>query len=578
MILLIITVHLKCDGSLKNKFNILNADISNNFSCIKQIYDLHFKEILVHIVNFNEIVPHPLIRINTKGNLHIFNNKLEKPKGYLINLRDQIPNIIIRELNKWPIFNPRAKFFFMLQNRPKPFLHLLSNYYIFNALVLQNDNFYIIKNYNYIKIGECLNGTTTIADIFNYKTPSNFQNYPLKITYSKKPPMSICPRCKKVKGIEIDIANLIFDHMGLNYRYMQTNETYWGEKNDKIYSNMYGLLQTQETNALIGFFHTKTEEHYYFDQSFSYIQASINFIVPRAKKIPQWLRIVRTLSQSVWILYFTTFIAIGFIILLISKMSGNQEKLTLKHIFTYLFQVMTDTAPTFHPITVSFKIVSTFWLLQFLIFNTALRSKLLSVLIRTEFEKQIKTIDDIAESNLIIRLDPFLKSQFVEKFNPTEAIIYEKSLTECDTTETCTVNAAFRGDTAVIKFKFEFKYYSSRILSNEQGEVLLYIIEHPVNVLHIQIYFERGHPVFDKFNNHLWNLWETGHVVSRYRVLDRKYLIAKGLADADKARLDTKPLNILQLLGIFVVWLIGLFISLIVFAVEKFTFHNERNN
>lgn len=557
----------------------------SNIDCVHQIFEMYFKKSLIFLVNFNEIFLYPVVRIKTNNHLKMFVRK-ERPYGYIIDLRNDQPYYILKELDKSAIFNPRAIFIFILSDKSNLLLKLLDYYFIFKFVIISENKFYTVKHFDYIPIGDCLNASLVNdgINIITNKSP-DIRNIQLKITYPLNPPMTICALCNNgTKGIEIDIANMIFNHIGNDYLYTRTYYTFWGEKinNSYEFSSIYGILQRHETDAVMGFFHSKLDEHFYFDQSFSYIQTHLNFIVPRAKKIPHWKRLLKMITPTVWSLYILEFFLVSFLIQFIkhiSQMTGNNENLSISNIFTYLFQVVVDTVPLFRARTLTFRFISIFWLLQILIFNAALKSKLFSALIKTEYEKQIKTFEDIAYSNLNITLDTYLRNQFIERSTIAESIIYDRTtLVSYKSTIQTVTEAALDGNRAVMAFESRVKY-NSQVLMNSNEEFSMYVVEKPaVNCLSIHVYFVRGHPLYDLYNKYLMNLFETGHVVERHHHTSMQYEINLKLANYDQQKISTKSLNINQLSAVFIIWILGIVISTLVFLYEHWTICAENSN
>lgn len=541
-------------------------------TCINNVLRGTFTNTLVHITDFPEALEFPGVRINTVlPSLVIHQN--ESPNGYIIDLRKRHPHSVFITLDKSPIFNPRATFIIIANESTVDtlFLSLLRKYHISNYIFLIEENFFKVIQLKLYLIGDCDHGFPKTS-IEEASSLLDFNRMYLKITYAYNPPTSICIICEKGKhGIEIELANMIFDHTKVNYLYIRTNFTYWGDEINQIFTNAYGILQRRETNALLGSFHAREQEHYYFEQTFSALSATAHLIVPLAKKIAPWRRITTLLTPTMWLLCVVQFVFVVIIVVIISRVSGNPENLNTYMIVNYFYQVVTEAAPLLRLHTFAFRLIAISWLVQLLVFNTVLKSKLLSTLLLPEYEKQIRTLEEVAYSDLDIALTPYMRNMFREKVNPVERRIYERSkLLPTLTILEALAYTAEKPNRAIILNELSVKS-NSHLMENEKGQLLLRLVEDPrVNFGFSQYFFERGHPLFLAFDKYLMILLETGHIFQEYQ---RVYVDYKNklLQEAEERNiLKVQPLILPELWGIFGIWIIGLFVSVIVFFTEVY--------
>lgn len=219
------------------------------------------------------------------------------------------------------------------------------------------------------------------------------------------------------------------------------------------------------------------------------------------------------------------------------------------------------------PKTVRLRWVFGIWLISTLILSSSFTANLQTFLNFDSYEKQISTTEDIMEAGLDIGYDSLFA--FAHSDVPEDKYILSRG-EMCDTSGYCLRRAAFERKMAVIKIRRNALFMRRRNYSSDEG-FLLHICKKGMQNVLMQFVLTRGYPMADQLNAQTIRIMQAGFV--KYYVARFEYLMSISYGRMGNS-MSSNSLSLDELIVPFLIWGIGMLVSLAVFVIET-RFHRK---
>ncbi|XP_044253132.1 uncharacterized protein LOC123004083 [Tribolium madens] len=549
---------------------ILDLNNSENLVqfCVNKILSHHYEnnQIVVSL-NVNFPVNYPIINLQFFEILDLF--AFGRAKIYLIGVNlDSDLDETIQYLNEFRTFNPQAKFIIILDRLiTDKIFKMAVKYYISHIVVLETHSLNLYTYYPYnnqninnpdttiIPLGSCLNNPPSL---FTKTVPPLWGNSTVRIAYKPIPPYVVDPY-STLEGIEIFTLETISKYYNFQIEYFLHNGSYYNEKKPETYYLAFGGLLTHDIDITVGGFYLKNSEIYDFDVSYEYLQDSLFWVVPKARELQKWQRIIVAFSFDTWTAFLASFFLYNLIYVLHLHLSQLKVSTT---IFFHLFSILIEQ-PTKIRVKYTVRALVLTWIFYCLIISTAFKSQIINLLSGVTYESDITTLQEIVDSELVISL-PVGYANMYDHGDPLEKYIYDHNV-PCPKTYDCLQRTATKRDTASIAMGRYIAYHSPYFL-NEHGHSTIHVMSERVCVTPIHMIISKGFPMFEHINSLILLLQANGIIDYNYDYMDNIFKSAY----FSQLRLSEKvELNDVETMALpFVLLLFGLFFSLFVLLLE----------
>ncbi|KAK9881441.1 hypothetical protein WA026_016328 [Henosepilachna vigintioctopunctata] len=242
----------------------------------------------INVFNMEVNYDFPTTRLDLTQTLHSNFDHTPKPQFYIIgDLTQKQLDVTLYQFKDFQVnlFNPWAKILFVGSNFTRDFVGAVSRENIYNALFLNTVTgkiytFFPYSGKRFISsptlrlIGECDGDALNRNELFPPKYPDNWEGYELSVLMEKFELQTQCPDCEG-PGIEIEILQLIANHLKMRSRFIFSNEI--------LSATFY---RQKEYDALIG--DRRTLPLRSFEQTVSYLHDHLRWFVPSTRKMYGW--------------------------------------------------------------------------------------------------------------------------------------------------------------------------------------------------------------------------------------------------------------------------------------------------
>lgn len=537
--------------------------VSGNIYLKNCLESLFFRNERIYVVNLDLAFEKPIIRLDLEENFVWF--KFERNDVVVINAERDLETIF-EKLSQIVTFTPRSKTILIVDTIKASIFATISKFYISRVLVVEKtsktvQNIYSYQPYksenvnkpslNFFKWNFCVSGILNKTKTFVTFLPLKWRNTIVQILNNFIPPYAVCPSCSTNRGIEIDTFSLISRHFQFKTNYTRTAFDYWGSKTNGSYSHILGSLQNREGEMALGVFHSKFDEHYDFDISYTFMEDGIRWLVPKAKLLPYWKRLALIFTKEVYLGILGSFLGMLLLCRFLYKINFPDSGILL-------YQILLECSlkvPGNHRTAILI------WICCGLIISTVFKSKLIETMSKSSYEKQINTLSDIVNSKLHILIDHDI-AKFFSRSNPVENHI-KNSYEYCPNPRDCINRTAFVQNCVTVDFQRSNEFFLPNFL-NSEGDVLVYLFENVIFPVHIQMFFVKGYPVFEQIDEFLMRLRAFGFIEHFYD--GAGYNARRALSR--KRHFRAEILNLEHVEIAFFMWGVGMVIASVVFGIE----------
>ncbi|KAI2474248.1 Ionotropic receptor 160 [Diabrotica virgifera virgifera] len=501
-----------------------------------------------------------LINIDIKLNYPAIYVTIHKPIKKFLHLEPTLYIIsgkiseVVQKLSKNMILNNRAKFILILTKIDTENMSIFNQHFFRKLLIIITGKLdvYTCSSDWCFSTGE-LCPEIQNAELF-FKRRNLNKTTKLTATWRRSFPFVISP----TEGLHAELVNMIAVYLHLNINYI--------ESRDPI--NPLAVESRFEKNkydfSLLPYVNETTQ----FDKTIALTEDKEVFIIPRIIVNNKWQIFYRQFDNHVWICFGVLMLSLYMIIKLIFLVVPSSNNVS---VFEIILGILLGSGGKVNPRNVLLKLLLTNYIFFSLLFSTTYRSKMFDIM-KTDLSHQLITSKaDVLKYNFKIGLAGEHNIQwFKESQNRIDlSLIANGRIINCFSFNRCLDRVAFKKDIVSIRLLKPVKFLVPMYYLESDGRTRLYIIQEQYAVpYYFGILFRKGHPQFEEFNKKLLILKEAGFVRYLYRKHGRRYKKAKILAKS-KDFLTYSHLNLKTLQSTFLIYLIGLAASFVIFCIEK---------
>lgn len=332
---------------------------------------------------------------------------------------------------------------------------------------------------------------------------------------------------------------------------------------------MFGMLQYFQADVVLGMCPANYTWNWDFDASFPYMADALVWMVPKAELVPHWTKLIHIYHPLLWITLLIFLIIFPILWIAVANILNNEETTFKKwdesqvRTFSMILGISLPKLPKSNTVRLLF----TLWLLPSLIFITIYQSKLIAVLNKPQYERQISTNQEILDSGIEFGFNINLKSIFSHEYQMEKEFLDRGVI--CDLSLACPNRTAFRRDFATTKSSLAANYMRLKYYTTSDGTSLVHIFKSSLFFHFVHVVFARGHPLFNRFNEIIIRLWEHG-LTKYWRAKIESETLKSSIHQSIQGEENSLALSLKQLTPAFQFLFVGLFVAFITFVVENF--------
>jgi hypothetical protein len=525
--------------------------------------------------------------------------------GVIRDVREQTQKL--QSLSAW---NPRARFVVVLTGQSiddnqqeiiKAMLKELSNIQVLNVVILlkQSQNspnrhsshlsdLHILTWFPFSPpSGNCgvMNRAITIdtwisdkqqfflnKDLFESKIPPNLGFCPLKISTLHFPPFVIFPD-KNITNLSdmggVDMAMLQHVSEVANVSIVLPPRADIGTDSKQVggrWAEMTGDILCNKSDLALGAWCFTLDDSLVLEGTDSYFAEEFTYFIPRAGMYPRYLSMSRVFAAHVWLLIFVLMLlaAVVFYIVAVRQTTGECD--TYKDMTNCLlsaWSVVLGVGVHKMPLTQTLRGFFFLWLMYSLAINTVFQTYVTTYIVDPGHRYQIDSIDEVIESGLEVYVIDFLYEYL------GHSLLKHKSWRQCGEANQCLTTASASPGVVMLSGKVFVEYKS------EQQSCEFMYHESSIDLCHFHtvMVLKKGSPYLDRINTVIKRLVEGGYPGKFFRDITQENRLR---CLSELGQYVSMSLN--QLQSAFVVMLIGLSLSLLLFFGEIMVKLTQRNN
>lgn len=473
-----------------------------------------------------------------------------KSDSYVIQLNDftKIENQL-HYLKRHPSWNPHAKFIIILTSYYENEGHLLEFITrrmwwcdILNGVIILADknkaaNFNIYSWFPFsdgscgnkfnklLHIDSCYDGVmTNNTDWFPNKLPPKMNNCTIHVRTLDYPPYIVKPQ--RVgntsyyhirKGLEAQLMNLVASTCNV---YMQ----YEIVKNDSVgdfawpanqSTGLMGALKRGDADIAVASLSATWQRHLNLDSTSAYFQDSVGFCVPHSDETSQWEKLSGIMDSSIWFGVIITVAVFIVIIKFLSHQKINPEERPIYadggNVAMKILAISIGNAVNLQPKSNQVRFFLMMWIIFSLQFDTAYQTYLMSALTNLEYSFQIRTVDDILDSDLEVLFRPDDMKYFVGSSTTRQSQEIVARWKVCNDLDECLRRTAYKKDSVIAASRLYIQYAKSSYIS-KTGLPLLFCIQEQIVSFPVVAYMRHGFPLQHKFDNIISSINSAGYL------------------------------------------------------------------
>lgn len=529
-------------------------------------------------------------------------NFFEVRKNYTIVLGNTLKEFLSQPkvIEKFALRNARARYIFYTfksnEENIKEFINFVWYYYIVNAVIVMpaDDEEKMLNIFSWFPyedkqcgvniasklVSTCIDGVySNGVNLFPQKVPKNLNGCPVIIRTLIWPPFVLPPEDGHVvdgkilnitEGIEVRLLQAIGKIA--NYTPYFTSSTVphdWGLAT--VDGNLTGAvkaLKEKKADLAIGSFGPTTERRMYCDHSACHLQEMLTWCVPKAQEAPRWKNLMQTFTLTAWLAMILMYIFVSTVIWMLSycppKDITNYRK--IKASFIYIFSAFLGLSASETPAKTSSRISFFVWLVFGLHFVVAYQAKLIGVLLRPSYERQISSVAEVLKSGMEYEILPTHR-RFYANTEDWKVAKIVKEWKSCHDSDACLRRVAYKRDFALCTLKAHADFESLQYRDSD-GQPLVHCI--PYVTYTSEIYMTKGFPLKDRIDKMIYKIRDSGLIFKWQRDIQRTWLYRyRNTIPSEDSKQNVLSISHLQ--GAFGILFTGLTISFFIFIVEQGT-------
>lgn len=413
---------------------------------------------------------------------------------------------------------------------------------------------------------------TRITKVFIQHLPRRFNNCTTQVLSAKYPPYVT----NETNGFEIKLINAVGKALDMNFEIIINNTLSWGTKDldTNTWSGRLGML-INSTAIAFGSFQATEEFIKDFDVSVGYFHERLNWVVPAAEPIPNWLSTFVIFSVHLWIMCVAIYV-MGALFLYLSSFYGEDRRKfrSFKYCSIAAIELLLGQGVRKTPNSILTRSIFMSILILNLILTASYQCFLIYHMTHTTYYSQIKTVEGILESDLTIAGSSRYKSFFNVSEDPLSMKIfdvYKITSPEYDTAYNWLKAVASTRKIATILGDFYVKYLialDDPALVTKDNYVKVFIVPETIMFYPVRLIVKKGHPLLHRIDQILMRFQSAGLIKSWVRRASEKVKKAEALKGKYLATDSYMPIKIEKIQGAFMLLCFGYAASLVVFILE----------
>lgn len=502
-----------------------------------------------------------------------------------------------KQIEKLSLWNARSRYVFYTyksnENLIEEFVNLVWYYYIINGVIMMpseedNEVLNVYSWYPYHEgncganitaqlIDKCRNGVfQNQKDLFAKKVPMNFNGCPVTVRVLIWPPFVLPPSDGVIiddkelninEGIEVRMIKTIGKIANFTIRFTSSTVPHdWGLATvDGNTTGAIRALKEKKADIAMGSFGPTTERRMYCDHSASHLQEMLTWCVPKAQEGPRWKNLFETFTFYSWIAMFGTYFIVSISIWMLSYCPPKDTS-TFRHVnnsLIYSFSTFLGLSANETPRKISARISFFTWLIFGLHFVVAYQAKLIGVLLRPSYERQISSIEEVLKSGMEYEILPTHR-RFYANTDDWKVAKIVREWKSCHDSDACLKRVAYQRDFALCTLRAHADFESLQYRDSE-GQPLVYCI--PYVTYPSELYMTKGYPLKDRIDKLIYKVRDSGLIFKWQRNIERVWFY-KYRNTMDLTGPKEHVITMSHLQGAFVVLIFGLCVSCTIFCVE----------
>ena len=515
------------------------------------------------------------------------------------------------KLQSFSAWNPRARFVVLLTGRSignkqqeltKAILKDLSDIQVLNAIILLKESksfpkrhsthlsdLHIITWFPFSPpSGYCgaMNRANTIdtwisdkqqfllnRDLFENKIPSNLGLCPLKISASHFPPFVIFPdknttTLSDMGGVDMAMLQHISELANVSIVLPPRADNNTESKRvDGKWTGQIGDILYNKSDLALGAWCFTWDDSLVLEGTDSYFTEEFKFFIPRAGINPRYLSMTRVFASEVWLLIFVLMFLAAITFHLVAVGQTTVECDTYKDISNCLlsaWSVVLGVEVHKMPLSQPLRGLFFLWLTYSLAINTVFQTYVTTYIVDPGHRHQIDSVDEVMESGLEVYVLDFLYELLAD-----DLLKHSKSWRKCGNAYQCLKIASASPGVVMVAGKLLAEYKSKEL------NCAFTYHESSSHLLHFDIVMvlKKGSPYLERINSVIRRLVEGGYPGKFFKDVTQEHR-RRCLSELDQY----VPMSLDQLQSAFVVMLVGLSLSLLLFFGEVMAKQARRNN
>jgi len=419
------------------------------------------------------------------------------------------------------------------------------------------------------------------ANLYPTKFPKNFMGCPMKVGTIGISPFVIMTEnytqndggtVYELTGMSVDILKFVSDKMNLTAVFLEPSLNLELRSIIKQISDLDDGLSDVITGTvpLLPLIVTSS-----FEATITYMNLNIKMLVPCPKAIPRTENILKTFSLSVWL---TT----GLVLLLITAVfwcAGNASYRSVfndAHTYQSLSQcfhtawgIFVGVSVPQRPTTSILRVFFCLYVCFCFVISTLFQTFFVSYLVEPKYEKQLQTLDELLDSDLVYGYHPFVNYFQVTVTYPEFVKFFEqKKLQEdCSDIWKCVERLIIKRDVASLGTPMFVIYVGREMGVVDVGKLICTLDEILLSV-GLTVIFKKGNPFLDRFNVLMSRYLEAGFLEMLWTELQHRASLRGGSSLRETTGDIVFAFSVSHLMPAFAVLLVGTILSSLSFIAE----------
>ncbi|PSN32652.1 Ionotropic receptor 222 [Blattella germanica] len=426
------------------------------------------------------------------------------------------------------------------------------------------------------KINSCTsNGLLSNLPLFPSKIPKTVKGCPITAAIVVTPLIAEAPRIilgkngtskpHFDKGWEIKIWKILVEKMNLTEEYIESNFRF---ALNSTSAGIKQLILSLRADVGFGSWPLLWRNIKIFDASSSLHRIEFVWLVPCAQVHPLWTGMFRIFDIYVWIAGTVMSFTTAFIFSYISKCSGEIGRFSNYHqCLLSLWGMLLGISLSILPIRTHVRLVYLAWMVFCLSINTVFQTYFTSFMIQRVHQHQISSFDEILNSKIEFGYPEGIGEIFRFSDDP-KTIKMKQKRKLCQDIKTCLSRVAYKRDYCLLYSRRLIDFDLTHKYLDEKGDPLICMVKETFFSGLGTIYFQKGHPLFDRFDLLINRIIEGGFYDFMVRRDMEKAKVRAAVRFVHSVAFEYSVLKLQNLQAVVFMLLIGQLASFVTFLGE----------